>query len=236
MTRGDFRHMSPGSRNALVVFLKYPEENRVKTRLAATVGAERACGFYRESAKFVADSVRGSANWETLFFHDPPEKRKETVEWLGRDGSLFFAQSGKSLGERMSRAFVKCFSMGFENAAIIGTDCVFLTRNDVETAFGLLSGGRFDAVLGPAADGGYYLLGLRGRNDAVFADMEWSTGRVLEETVRRMRAAGLRYAFMRELADIDEEKDIRMEDIEVRDAQLAQRLRRVLGGKGETYG
>ena len=228
--------MFPGSRNALVVFLKYPEENRVKTRLAATIGAERACGFYRESAKFVADSVRGSENWETLFFYAPEGKRKETVEWLGGDGSLFFAQGGESLGERMSLAFGECFSMGFENVAIIGTDCVFVTRDDVETAFGLLSGDRFDAVLGPAADGGYYLLGLCGRNDAVFADMEWSTGRVLEETARRMRAGGLRCAFMRELADIDEEEDIRMEDIEVRDARLARRLRRVLGGEEEASG
>ena len=228
--------MSSRSRNALIVFLKYPEENRVKTRLAATVGPERACGFYRESAKFVADSVRGSENWETLFFHDPPGKREETVEWLGRDGSLFFAQSGESLGERMSRAFGECFSMGFENVAIIGTDCVFVTRDDVETAFGLLSGDRFDAVLGPAADGGYYLLGLCRRTDAVFAGMEWSTGRVLEETARRMRAAGIRCAFMRELADIDEEEDIRMEDIEARDSRLARRLRRVLGEKGETSG
>lgn len=228
--------MPPRSRNALIVFLKYPEENRVKTRLAATVGTERACGFYRESAKFVADSVRGSENWETLFFHDPPGKREETVEWLGRDGSLFFAQSGESLGERMSRAFGECFSMGFENVAIIGTDCVFVTREDVETAFGLLSGDRFDAVLGPAADGGYYLLGLCRRTDAVFAGMEWSTGRVLEETARRMRAGGLRCAFMRELADIDEEEDIRMEDIEARDSRLARRLRRVLGEKGGTSG
>ena len=228
--------MSPRSRNALIVFLKYPEENRVKTRLAATVGAARACGFYRESAKFVADSVRGSENWETLFFHDPPGKRKETVEWLGKDGSLFFAQSGESLGERMSRAFGECFSMGFENVAIIGTDCVFVTRDDVETAFGLLAGDRFDAVLGPADDGGYYLLGLCRRTDAVFAGMEWSTGRVLEETARRMRAAGIRCAFMRELADIDEEEDIRMEDIEARDSRLARRLRRVLGEKGETSG
>ena len=222
--------MSPGNGNALMVFLRYPEKDRVKTRLAATMGASKACEFYRESAKFVADSVRGSRTWETFFFYDPEERRRETVEWLGGDGRFFFAQSGESLGERMSRAFGECFSMGFENVAVVGTDCVLLTRDDVETAFGLLSGNRFDAVVGPARDGGYYLLGLCGPTDAVFADIEWSSGRVLGETERRLREGGVRYALMRELADMDEEKDIRMEDIEARDARLAARLRRILGG------
>ncbi len=222
--------MYPVNGNALVVFLKHPEENRVKTRLAATIGAPRACEFYRESAKFVADSVRGSDSWKTFFFYDPAERGKEIVEWLGGEEDIFFAQAGGSLGERMSRAFAKCFSMGFGNVAIIGTDCVFVTREDVETAFGLLCGERFDAVLGPATDGGYYLLGLCERRDALFADMEWSTDRVFGETAGRMREHGLRYALMRELSDIDEEKDIRMEDIEIRDARLAARLRRILGG------
>lgn len=220
--------MSRRNANALIVFLKYPEEKKVKTRLGKDIGDRRAAELYRETAGFIAGSFSGSENWTTFFFYTPEERKKEILRWLGRRDALFFAQEGESLGQRMSRAFGKCFSLGFRNVVIIGTDCVMITEEDVETAFSLLSGGDFEAVLGPAADGGYYLLGLRGETAAVFRDMRWSTSRVFEETVRRMEENGLRHAVMRELADIDEEKDISIRDIMTRDAELARRLERVL--------
>ena len=220
--------MSRKNGNALIVFLKYPEEKKVKTRLGKDIGDRRAAELYRETAGFIADSFSGSESWTTFLFYTPQERKKEILEWLGGRDALFFAQEGESLGQRMSRAFGKCFSLGFGNVVIIGTDCVMVTEKDVETAFSLLSGGEFEAVLGPATDGGYYLLGLRGETDAVFRDMRWSTSRVFEETVRRMEESGLRHAVMRELADIDREKDIRMKDIMTRDAELARRLRQVL--------
>ena len=151
---------------------------------------------------------------------------------------FFFAQEGESLGQRMSHSFEKCFSLGFRNVIIIGTDCVMITEEDVETAFSLLSGGEFEAVLGPATDGGYYLLGLCKETDAVFQDMRWSTSRVFKETEKRMGETGLRHAVMRELADIDEEKDINIKDIIRRDTELARRLTRLLSkdqrSKGES--
>lgn len=220
--------MSRKNGNALIVFLKYPEEKKVKTRLAKDIGYRRAMELYRETASFVADSFSGQKNWKTFFFYTPEERREDILEWLGGRDAFFFAQEGESLGQRMSRAFGKCFSLGFGNVVIIGTDCVMITEEDVETAFSLLSGGDFEAVLGPATDGGYYLLGLRGETAAVFRDMRWSTSRVFEETVRRMEENGLRHAVMRELADIDEEKDINIRDIMTRDAELALRLERVL--------
>ena len=220
--------MSRRNANALIVFLKYPEEKKVKTRLGKDIGDRRAAELYRETAGFIADSFSGSENWTTFFFYTPEERKKEILRWLGRRDALFFAQEGESLGQRMSRAFGKCFSLGFGNVVIIGTDCVMITEEDVETAFSLLSGGDFEAVLGPATDGGYYLLGLRGETTAVFRDMRWSTSRVFGETVRRMEENGLRHAVMRELADIDEEKDIHIRDIMTRDAELALRLERVL--------
>ena len=220
--------MSRRNANALIVFLKYPEEKKVKTRLGKDIGDRRAAELYRETAGFIADSFSGSENWTTFFFYTPEERKKEILRWLGRRDALFFAQEGESLGQRMSRAFGKCFSLGFRNVVIIGTDCVMITEEDVETAFSLLSGGDFEAVLGPATDGGYYLLGLCRETAAVFRDMRWSTSRVFEETVKRMEENGLRHAVMRELADIDEEKDISIRDIMTRDADLARSLERVL--------
>ena len=220
--------MSQKNDNALIVFLKYPETKKVKTRLGKDIGDQRASELYRETASFVADSFSGQKNWKTFFFYTPEERKKEIFEWLGDRDAFFFAQDGESLGQRMSRAFSKCFSLGFRNVVIIGTDCVMITEEDLETAFSLLSGGKFEAVLGPATDGGYYLLGLSRKTDAVFQDMQWSTSQVLKETERRIKANGLRHAVMRELADIDEEKDISIKDIMTRDMKLARRLEQIL--------
>ncbi len=220
--------MSQKNDNALIVFLKYPEAEKVKTRLGKDIGEQKAMEVYRETASFVAGSFSGSKNWTTFLFYSPKERKKEVFEWLGDKEALFFAQETGSLGQRMSRAFEKCFSLGFRNVVIVGTDCVMITEEDVETGFSLLSGGEFEAVLGPATDGGYYLLGLSKKTDAVFQDMQWSTSRVFTETEERMRKNGLRHSVMRELTDIDEEKDISIEDIMTRDTELARRLEEVL--------
>ena len=220
--------MSRKNDNALIVFLKYPETKKVKTRLGKDIGDRRAMELYRETASFVADSFSGSKNWTTFFFYTPKGRKKEVLEWLGDKEALFFAQEIGSLGQRMFRAFGKCFSLGFRNVVIIGTDCVMITEEDLETAFSLLSGGEFEAVLGPATDGGYYLLGLCRKTDAVFQDMRWSNARVFKETEKRMRESGLRHAVIRELADIDEEKDISIKDIMTRDSELARRLEQIL--------
>ena len=220
--------MSQKNDNALIVFLKYPETKKVKTRLAKNIGARQATELYREMASFIADSFSDSKKWETFFFYTPEKRKKEILEWLGGRDAFFFAQEEESLGQRMSHAFGKCFSLGFRNIVIIGTDCVMITEDDVETAFSLLSGGEFEAVLGPATDGGYYLLGLSRKTDALFEDMQWSSARVFKETEERMRKSGLRHAVMKELSDIDEEKDIAIEEIMKRDTELACRLKRVL--------
>ena len=220
--------MSQKNDNALIVFLKYPETEKVKTRLGKDIGKQRAMELYRETASFVADSFSGSKNWTTFFFYTPRERKKEVFEWLGDKEAFFFAQGTGSLGQRMSRAFEKCFSLGFRNVVIIGTDCVMMTEEDLQTAFSLLSGELFEAVLGPATDGGYYLLGLCRKTDAVFQDIQWSTSRVFKETERRMRESGLRHAVMRALSDIDEEIDISIKDIMTRDMKLARRLEQIL--------
>ena len=228
--------MSRKNDNALIVFLKYPETKKVKTRLGEKMGAHKATELYREMASFIADSFSGSLKWKAFFFYTPQERRKDVLEWLGNRDALFFPQEGESLGQRMSHAFGKCFSLGFRNIIIIGTDCVMITEEDVEAAFSLLSGGEFEAVLGPATDGGYYLLGLCRKTDSLFQNMQWSTDRVFKETEERLRENGLRHAVIRELADIDEEKDINIKDIKKRDAELARRLARVLSEDQENKG
>ena len=226
--------MSRETGNALIVFLKYPEAGRVKTRLGKEIGNRRAAEFYYETANFVASYFSGSLKWETFFFYTPWERKKEVLQWLGGYEAVFFAQEEGSLGQRMCRAFGECFSLGFRNVVIIGTDCVMITKEDVETSFSLLSGGDFEAVIGPATDGGYYLLGLSRQTDFLFQNITWSSSGVFEETRKRLQKSGLRHVVMRELADIDTKVDIRIEDIMTRDPQLAYRLEKVLSNEQET--
>ena len=144
--------------------------------------------LYRETASFVADSFSGSKNWTTFLFYSPKERKKEVFEWLGDKETLFFAQGTGSLGQRMSRAFEKCFSLGIQKCRHhrhrLRDDN---RRRSWRPRFRLLSEGEFEAVLGPATDGGYYLLGLCRKTDAVFQDMRWSTSRVFKETEKRIR-------------------------------------------------
>ncbi len=226
--------MSRKNHNALIVFLKYPEAEKVKTRLGAEIGSRRATEIYREAAEFVAASFSDSRGWETFFFYAPEERKKEVVAWLGGEEASFFAQKGVSLGQRISNAFDKCFSLGFRNVIIIGTDCVMITEQDVEEAFELLSENKFEAVLGPAIDGGYYLLGLCRRTDTVFKGIRWSSVHVFRETEKRMKENNLRFSVMRELPDIDKAKDINIADIMKRDAELARRLSRLLSEGAES--
>ncbi len=220
--------MSRKDDNALIVFLKYPEAKKVKTRLGKDIGERKAMELYRETAYFIADSFSGSNSWTTFFFYTPGEKKKEILDWLGDKEAFFFTQGKGSLGQRMSGAFGKCFSLGFRNVVIIGTDCVMITEKDLEAAFSTLSGGEFEAVLGPATDGGYYLLGLCRKTDMVFQDIQWSTSSVFKKTQKRIRQSGMRHKVIRELADIDRQEDINIKDIMTRDAELAHRLEQVL--------
>ncbi len=215
-------------RNALVVFVKYPEPGKVKTRLGADIGIDRAAEIYRAAAEFVAETFSCSSLWETFFFYTPENRRKEMIRWLGGNGGAFFAQQGESLGRRISNAFAQCFSSDFRNVAVIGTDCVLMTEKDVETAFSTLSEKKSRAVLGPASDGGYYLLGLSEKKDEIFSGIKWSSETVFSETLRILREDGVCCRVLRELRDIDTESDIRIGEIENRDRKLGRRFRSIL--------
>lgn len=200
--------------NALIVFAKLPEPGKVKTRLARDVGKKRAALIYSLIAKDVIDRVSKSREYNTAIFFDPPEKINEVKDWIGEGivesgpggSGLFFPQEGGSLGERISRAFGKMFSSGADRAVIIGTDCIELTACTIEQAFGALRD--YDAVLGPAEDGGYYLLGLSFLTPELFQQIDWSTKFVLEQTIGRIREKGLNYKLLETLRDIDNLNDL----------------------------
>jgi rSAM/selenodomain-associated transferase 1 len=213
---------------ALIVFLKHPTPGRVKTRLAAALGEADAAGVYRALAEELMRRTR-SERYRRLAFHAPGDSRSELEAWL--PGEEWHPQQGRDLGERMSRAFDTAFASGAERVAIVGSDLPWLGEAQIASALAGLEAD--DCVVGPSSDGGYYLLGLRRPAPALFRDVAWSTGSVLEATLARARELGLSVASLETRSDVDTLEDLREQWSSLRplfaDTALAARVEDVLG-------
>jgi uncharacterized protein len=187
---------------ALLIFLKAPRPGQVKTRLAKTIGAEAACAAYRQLTETVLDRVSPLSGVHLRYA--PDDAFAEIQPWL-RPGWEAAAQGPGDLGERLRTAFVETFNRRARQVVVIGSDCPGVTARDIETAWAGLQ--ENDVVIGPATDGGYWLIGLREPQPGLFKNMAWSTKTVFQETVERCKAAGLRVRLLRELADVDTEAD-----------------------------
>lgn len=191
---------------AILVFVRAPERGRVKTRLAASIGDDAALRIYRRLAEHVLGEVRTLSHLARIRVHYTPAPAGDAVAgWLGA-GPEYLPQRGATLGARMERAFHQAFTDGFERVVIVGSDLPGLTARHLQEALALLDA--HPAVIGPARDGGYWLLGLRRPAPELFRDVPWSTATVFPETMRRLRALGLRPALLPELADVDEPADL----------------------------
>jgi len=187
----------------LHVFIKNPRLGQVKTRLAATMGAEEALRIYQyllEQTKAVSLSSTAE-RW--LWYSELPEQED------GWESHLFQKrqQASGDLGRRMSAAFKVAFAAGAEKAVLIGSDCPYLRPELLEQAFLALE--KEEVVIGPTFDGGYYLIGMRRWLPELFEGIPWSTETVFAETLQRMEAIGVAGVFLDRLADIDEESDWR---------------------------
>lgn len=192
-------------RASIIVFVRYPTEGKVKTRLAAALGNRAAKEVYGiVSKRVLSEVIRIGKAYRYAFYSDLNEK-EQIREWLG--GKFLLAhQEGKLLGERMLNAFIKVFSHGAKKAVIIGSDIPDLTGKLIEETIAKLDG--CDVVIGPAKDGGYYLLGMKTIYPSLFEGIEFGTSTVLSQTCAALDRLGLRYSMLRELHDIDTEEDL----------------------------
>ena len=149
--------MGRASGRVLVVLVRLPRPGEVKTRLAAAIGPEAAAELYRALAEHVLEATTPAGEYERLVFFDPPGALVEMREWL--PGVRLLGQAGADLGARMADAFARAFARGARRVAIVGTDALGVSRETVDAALSALDG--TDVVIGPAEDGGYYLLALR---------------------------------------------------------------------------
>lgn len=197
-------------RRAVLIFVKYPEPGRVKTRLAATVGAEQAAEIYERLVAEVFARLPDDA--EVIVCFDPAERGGEIRRWIGGltgKGPLrFLPQAAGDLGERLERAFAEAFALGFGQVAAIGTDCIEIDAPIFDETWTAL--GEHDVVLGPSEDGGYYLIALAAPCPPLFHGIAWSGASVLADTLARAAAAGLRVHRLPVRLDVDTEEDWRI--------------------------
>ncbi len=190
----------------LIVFAKTPLSGRVKTRLASSIGASAAARLYRQmilhSLSIAVEARVGAVDlWCT------PSARHPFFLQCARDYSVsLFHQRGRDLGLRMAFAFRETLKR-VSSALLIGTDCPSLTVKDIREAMDVLGQG-MDAVIGPASDGGYVLIGLRKIPPRFFSGISWGTGSVLSETRQRLKDLGWKWHELKELWDVDRPEDV----------------------------
>jgi len=190
---------------SLIVFLKNPVEGKVKTRIANTAGNIKALEIYRELLGILNDNL-ARVNCEVyLYFTETPMD----ISYWANANYIYRVQKGNDLGARMSAAFEEVFRDGGSQkplkVLIVGSDCPLLSAEIIDEAFLKLD--KSDIVLGPAEDGGYYLLGMKKMNTELFEGVSWSTEKVLNETLDKAAGLGLSVAFTPSLFDIDTEED-----------------------------
>lgn len=188
-------------RTALAVMARYPVVGEVKTRLARHIGAERACALYRAFLQDIEARFAGQRRTLVWAFY-PPEK---DFAALLTSGTRSLPQEGRDLGERLHNCFRRLCGDGFERVLIIGGDAPHVRDEWLDEAEASLD--TADVVLGPSADGGYYLIAMCRPHD-VFSGIRMSTPRVLAETRHKAETAGLRVHLLPVSFDIDEAGDL----------------------------
>ncbi|NEM99243.1 TIGR04282 family arsenosugar biosynthesis glycosyltransferase [Pontibacter burrus] len=189
-------------KNLLLLFVRAPELGKVKTRLAEAVGPEVALEIYihllqhtrqitekltADKAVYFADNIVDDGMWpKQLYQHH--------------------LQSEGDLGQKMQAAFEAAFAAGYSSVVIIGSDCKQLTQEIIEQAFDALR--THEVVLGPALDGGYYLLGMNKLYPELFRDKQWSTSEVLPATIYDVERLHLSHKLLPELSDVDHLEDV----------------------------
>jgi rSAM/selenodomain-associated transferase 1 len=183
----------------IIVFAKYPEPGRCKTRLAASLGAEGALAVYRALLDHTLDVLRACPFTKVLCV-DPPERAADASDWApGMD--RYLPQCPGDLGARMEGAVAQRLSEGATRMLLLGADCPQISKESVVSSMQDLD--RADVVLGPTEDGGYYLLGLKGRHPFLFRDIPWSTEKVLEKTLNILKIHSISYLLRNTFMDVD---------------------------------
>lgn len=189
------------SKEALIIFVKNPELGKVKTRLAATVGDESALNIYKQLLNYTKQITKDLTQEKWVFYSDRVDN--DDI-WDNADYNKT-VQSGHDLGQKMLNAFKFCFDKGYGKVSIIGSDIMEINQSIIQKAFTTLD--EKDIVIGPAKDGGYYLLGMNDLYSSLFHNKKWSTESVFHDTILDIARLELNHIELDILNDIDTESD-----------------------------
>jgi hypothetical protein len=198
--------MRDPARTTLGIFVKHPVAGQVKTRLTGELGDNRAAEIYAAFIADIVDRFRHTADGRVLCFSPDTVPARQYFETLVAGAYGLWPQPEGDLGVRMERFFEQHTVGTDKRVVVLGSDSPTLPREYVEHAFDELAAA--DCVLGPATDGGYYLIGMRDRVWPVFSNIEWSGCRVLELTVHRLAEAGAKLALLPVWYDVDTPADL----------------------------
>ena len=188
-------------KQALIIFARNPVRGKVKTRLAATMGDDKALSIYQSLLEHTVQITQQLPYDCYVFYADGISKNDVWPD----DLYLKKNQEGKDLGQRMLHAFDTLFQQGYQKIIIIGTDCFELSSFILLDAFTALD--EKEVVICPSEDGGYYLLGMRQFFPFLFEEKAWSTDSVYSSTVQQLVIQNIRYEILPILNDIDTEDD-----------------------------
>jgi rSAM/selenodomain-associated transferase 1 len=190
----------------LCVFTKTPIAGNVKNRLIPSLGEEKACQLYQSLLTRTLETACSSGFTEIRLYCTPTTEHPFLQTCAKNYAVQLFLQKGDDLGARMDRALTDGLKE-FSCAVVIGCDCPWLTLDDLEQAYRSLTKDK-GVVLGPACDGGYYLLGLSSPHPMLFENMSWGDSSVLNETRRRLSKAGVSWSELTEHPDLDRPEDL----------------------------
>ncbi|MBT6513609.1 MAG: glycosyltransferase [Crocinitomicaceae bacterium] len=188
--------------DVLIIFVKNLELGNVKTRLANLIGDQNALIVYEALVDKTRETIEHLSVKKAIYYSNYIDE----YDKFSNDKFSKRLQLGDDLGNRMQNTFQSVFNLGFKKAVIIGSDCWDLTPEIIEVAFEELDS--HDFVLGPAVDGGYYLMGMKEMLSDVFNNKQWSTANVLVDTLIDIDNASKTKALLPTLSDVDYLSDL----------------------------
>ena len=191
----------------LIIFSRYPQPGKTKTRMIPALGEKGAADLQREMTEHTLKTATRLALSRKIAIeiHFAGGDTKLMSQWLGEE-LYYVLQAAGDLGDKMRSAFEGAFDSGSQRIVIIGIDCPDLNSTILNQAFDALQ--QQDLVLGPAEDGGYYLIGLSHRVTQLFQNIDWGTDQVFEQTVKLAQQQQLDVHYLPFLADVDRPEDL----------------------------
>lgn len=223
---------SDSQKKSVIIFAKNPVPGNVKTRIGKFLGYDYSCQIYEAMLLDLIEKMRIQNSWSCHFYIYPPEETKSFSDAYNLSSDCVFPQQGSDLGMRMYNSFLEQINLGADEIICIGSDIPAISLDHIYSAFNILSNS--ESVIGPAADGGYYLIGIRKEivSSAYFSGIKWSSCSVFSDTVDRIESMGFTHKSINTLRDLDDLSDLEFyKNLLIENPSISPRLNNIINVK-----